>query len=144
MGARDDNPKLHRIEVDRDADGEITAVRFVCDGDDSAPCHRWPDCGCEEWGQRHYVEDWDPENPHAKRTPLPGHEDVQQQSCWIDPWFNDCYDLPSEWAEAYDGDDDGHMVPHPDGGVHDDLSWLISGPISVTWEGDYMTWEYAT
>lgn len=130
MTTRDDNPKLHRIAVERDPDGDVEGVRFVCDGDDTAPCHHWPNCDCEDWGDGHYLESWDWKNPTAKRTPAPGHEDVQQAECWIDPWFNACLDDPIDWAEAYHGPEDLTS------------SDLRDGPVSVEFEGDYMTWEY--
>lgn len=113
--ARDDNPLLHRIEVTRDDDGEVTAVRFICDGGDDAPCHHWPDCTCEEWTEEHSE-----------------HPDVQQDHCWIGPWFNDVAYHLEDWAEFYDGQEDIHWAND-----------LRSGPISVTFEGDYMTFEYA-
>jgi len=124
--ARDDDPNLHRIEVERDEAGEVEFVRFVCDGGDDAPCHHWPDCGCETWGESHG-------DPRKGIPPEAGHENVPQRSCWVDPWFNDALGHEAyEWIEAWDGS--GDEPTHGD---------LYSGPISVTFEGDYMTWEYA-
>lgn len=134
MSARDNDPKLHRIEVVRDAHNDVLSVRFVCLGGDAAPCHHFPACDCEGWGEDHYVEPYDSGDPHTKRTPRPGHEDVQQDSCWIDPWFNACLSSVGDWLEAWDSFDDKS---------EDDLkggSW----PVSVSFEGDYMTWEYAS
>lgn len=129
---------LHRIVVERNADGEVESVRFVCDGDDSAPCHWWPDCGCETWGPEHGTPG--PASPSGKRESiaLPGHEDVQQRICWIDPWFNDTTTTWSDFTELYDGPLD---IDHPD--VYgENADWLVSGPVLTSFEGDYMTWEY--
>lgn len=129
MSARNDDPTLHRIEVERDQDGEVESVRFVCDGDDAAPCHHWPDCGCETWSEAH--------GDRAKGIPPAlGHEDVPQRECWMSPWFNDTTDSPLDFAELYDGWEDYEAAG--------DLAWLVSGPVSCTFEGDYMTWEYAS
>lgn len=142
----------HRIEVERDLHGEVEAVRFVCDGDASSLCHSFPDCGCEEWtyelhGVRAGRSFWNPaigrdEVAESDVPPAPGHEDVTHEAdCWVDPWFNAALGDVLDWVEAYAGN--VPLVPHPDGGVYDDRSWLVSGPIDTTWEGDYMTWEYA-
>lgn len=140
MTARDDNPELHRIVVERhpwNAEendpgelGSVASVRFVCDGGPDAPCHHFPACDCEEWWSNHYVTNENGEVVEPRR-PMPGHEDVQQESCWIDPWFNATTGSPLDWIELYDG---------PDEIGFDDL---YSGPVSVSFEGDYMTWEYA-
>lgn len=134
MSARDDNPRLHRIVVERDADGAVESVRFVCDGDDAAPCHHWPACGCEIWGGDHGQL----EIPGVQEAipPAPGHEDVQQRECWMSPWFNDAVGSPLEFAELYEGDEDYEA----DAG----LEWLVSGHVQTTFQGDYMTWEYAS
>lgn len=139
MSARDDNPNLHHIVVERDEEGP-TSVRFVCDGDDSAPCHHWPDCGCESWGPWHYVEVQDQTIPYVDRTPLPSHENVPQPYCWIDPWFNETTSDWSDFTDLYDG-----PLSIDDSEVYGEAAdWLVSGPVSVTFEGDYMTWEYAS
>lgn len=114
---------LHWIEVERDEEGPIS-VRFVCKGDDSAACHHWPDCECEAWGPEHGWPDGEP---------MPGHGNVQQSSCWIDPWFNDGLSHVQDWLDSWEGDEDAP-------GLDD----LISGPIEYLWQGDYMTWEYAS
>lgn len=133
MTARDDNPALHSIEVERDGDGLVESVRFVCAGDDDSACHHWPDCGCETWGEgHHYAVDG--------VTPLPGHEDVQQRYCWMAPWFNDTTTTWPDFTDLYDGPLD---IDSPEN--HGECAdWLVSGPVSTTFEGDYMTWEYAS
>jgi hypothetical protein len=69
----------------------------------------------------------------------PGHEDTPQEHCWIDPWFNETTTTWSDFTDLYDGDLD---IDNPD--VYGERAdWLVSGPVSVTFEGDYMTWEYA-
>lgn len=129
---------LHRIEVERNAGGEVESVRFVCDGGDSASCHWWPDCGCETWGPEHGTPG--PASPSGKRENLamPGHEDVQQRECWIEPWFNATTDTWSDFTDLYDGPLD---IDQPD--IYgDNADWLVSGLVVTTFEGDYMTWEY--
>lgn len=124
---------LHRIEVEIDRFGEVEHVRFVCDGDDTAPCHTWPDCGCEQWSAELHGE-----------PPAPGHEAKPQASCWIDPWFNDAIGSePADWVDAYtDGADRARLEePDPDGGTREVVH---AGPIETTWCGEWMTWEYAT
>jgi hypothetical protein len=138
---------LHRIEVERNADGEVESVRFICDGGADATCHNYPDCGCEQWtrevhGQR-FGQVIGYERGHllyADRDidPQPGHEPIQQAHCWMEPWFNETTDTWSDFIDLYDGpintDDPAIYGEHAD--------WLVSGPVTATFEGDYMTWEY--
>jgi hypothetical protein len=131
MTALNDDPNLHSIIVERDSDGEVTSIRFVCSGDQSSPCHNYPDCGCETWSESaHFTED---ENGVLTDEPAPGHEATPKPGCWIDPWFNETTTIPLDWEDLYDGHTDFTYDP----------DWLVSGPVSVTFEGDYMTWEYA-
>ncbi len=102
---------LHRVEVQHDADGDIAFIKFVCDGDATAPCHTWPGCGCESWGGAH----GQPEVPGIQKAiaPEPGHEPVQQETCWIDPWFNDAIgNDPDEWLAVYDGEGVDELSAH--------------------------------
>lgn len=131
MSARNDNPAIHRIAVERNEDGEVEYARFVCDGNDDSACHHWPDCGCETWGEGHHYD--------ADDKPLPGHEDVQQSHCWMEPWFNDTTTTWSDLTDLYDG-----PLATDDPEVYgENADWFVSGPVSCTFEGDYMTWEYA-
>lgn len=115
-------PGLHRIEVERDRDGEVSSVRFACDGTNLSACHSFPECACETWGE---VTHGDP--------PAPGHENVvHEKECWVDPWFNAALSDAGDWVEAYDGEHDGL-----------DEADLRSAQIETTFEGDYMTWRYA-
>lgn len=136
-------PGLHRIEVDRDIDGRVTAVRFVCDGTSVAACHSFPDCDCETWtrelhgtrvGQRIGIEKGHVLVASEDVPPQPGHEDVvHERECWVDPWFNGALSDVVDWLEAYDGELESPL---------DELK-LRSGRIDTTFEGD-MTWEYAS
>lgn len=129
---------IHRIEVDRDAEGEVSAVRFVCDGTSEAPCHSFPDCDCETWTfELHGVRKGQvlAGTSVAKEDvpPAPGHEDViHDNACWVDPWFNAALTDPADWIDAYVGEDEITETE------------LRSGAIESIWEGDYMTWEYAS
>lgn len=117
---------LHRLEVSRDIDGNVTDVRFVCDGTAQSACHLFPDCACEQWSDATHGENADP-----------GHENVMHETqCWVDPWFNDVFHSPLDWMEAFaPGDGSGPMA---------DQLLLHSGQIDTTFEGDYMTWQYAS
>ena len=114
------DPTVHRIEVTRDADGDVESARFVCTAPPTAPCRNYPSCECESWGEEHG-------DPKRGIAPEPGHEDVPQDECWIDPWLNNL-DL-IDFAEYHD--------PHL---ASDELR---DGPVEVSWEGDYLTWRYA-
>lgn len=127
MTAHGNDPAIHRIEVERDEEGEVESVRFICKGTDASPCHHYPDCGCEEWSLELHG------SQQQEVPPQPGHENVQQPDCWIDPWFNETTDSPFDFAELYDGDID-----------HFALDDLRSAAVDVTFEGDYMTWRYAS
>jgi len=88
---------------------------FTCEGGPDDACHQYPSCECEVWGEG--------ENggPHE-------HPDERQAECWLTPWLNG-YVLSDTYS-----DDEGHS----------DLWEWRSGVIRCDWQGDYLTWQYAT
>lgn len=88
---------------------------FHCDGDATSPCRTYPDCGCEEW----YLDE----------TGKHPHPSVIQDECWKLPWLD-----ASDAVDTYDGDD------YADGGGPQQ----IDAEIETTWDGDCLTWDYAT
>ncbi len=61
---------LHTVTVTVvDADHDAR-VEFHCAGDETAPCHQYPDCACQSWDDDHEH----PNAPHAR--------------CWIAAWFD--------------------------------------------------------
>lgn len=59
-----------------------------------------------------------------------GHPYVSHEKCWMQDWFD------SESA-SYEGDDGDHMEP---GGLPRDVT--RSGPITTSWEEEYVAWEW--
>lgn len=77
---------------------EMITSTFECRGDETAPCHQYPDCGCEIAGCGH------PSTPHAECMVKPWMDDACAQECFdlreptpvrdgpITAWFDgDCY-----------------------------------------------------
>lgn len=60
------NPHTVTVTID---DGD-THVAFTCAGDEASPCHQYPDCECEDWGD------------DCNHQPLPHAE------CWMQAWFD--------------------------------------------------------
>ena len=101
---------LHTVEI-AGTEGD-PAVKFTCHGDAESPCHRYPDCDCEEW----------PSDETAHIHPYTTHDE-----CWMQPWFdNDCV---SPASHAVIGCDLGYQVG-------------MSGPVKTTFEGDFVGWEF--
>lgn len=110
--------------------------RFVCTAEPTAPCRNYPSCECEEWtleehgqrqGQRIGMKNGRPLFADFDVPPMPGHESVPQEECWVEPWLT-ATDLRDTYgaAELYIDDDE-----FPD------------GPVDIEWHGDCVTWEYA-
>lgn len=117
----------HHVVVEADENGLATSVRFECRADAAASCRHWPACGCVYWGDEHG-------DPGRGIAAAPGHEDVPQPTCWVEPWFNNAIGTdPMDWIESWDDDDDEHEPTIND---------LYSGAIEATWQGEWMTWEY--
>lgn len=105
MSAHGNDPNVHYIR----------GGRFVCEAPSDAKCHIFPACECEEWS----AELHDP--------PAEGHEDVQQDHCWIQPWME-----ATDLCDSYG----------PDGLVLSNDEFP-DGPVSIQWEYDAVMWSYA-
>ncbi len=74
--------RLHRVTWSH---GQPT---FHCDGDINAPCHFFPDCECESWGQHCEAE-------HSRVR----HAD----ECWLLPWLENVeVECTWEGGQGYD------------------------------------------
>lgn len=90
--------------------------RFVCTAEPTAACRNYPACECEAWSAELHGD-----------PPAEGHGDQPQDECWIAPWM-DATDLCDTYSPTQALLDDDEF---PD------------GPVSVEWNEDYLTWEYA-
>lgn len=87
---------------------------FECRGDETSPCHQYPDCDCESWKEGH-------EHPYVPHT-----------DCWMQGWFD------NEPGTSYDGDDRYDLE---DLGLPPDMD--RSGPIKAHFELEYISWDWA-
>ncbi|BCW61876.1 hypothetical protein [Arthrobacter sp. StoSoilB22] len=108
----------HHITVtaqyDKDGTELEPEVKFECRGNDDAPCHIYPDCGCEAW-----------EEGHEQQHPYTHH-----QTCWMSDWFE-------AGAHNYDGEDRDDMS---DCSIPAGMN--RSGPIEPTFEDEYIAWQF--
>lgn len=113
----------------------IVDGRFVCTADATAKCHTYPACECESWTREVHGQEFGEVIGFSNgRTlyaavpidPMPGHETVQHDECWLQGWM----EAGPLW-ESYEPED----VAYDDGDFPD-------GPIDYTWHGDYLTWKY--
>ena len=107
---------LHYVTVAQTGteDLPVTEVVFECRGDDTSPCHNYPECDCEGWSDDH-------EHPH-----------VVHDECWMQSWF-DCFsadDIAANYTPP--GDEDfgwrlAHNLPAHSGPIDtkycDGLTW---------------------
>lgn len=93
--------------------------RFVCVAEATADCHNYPACECDQW-------DMELHGHLPGSTPEPGHENVPHDECWIVPWVE-----ASSLADSYEDGD----------GYSDDQ--FPDGPVTTSWECDYVLWSYA-
>ncbi len=106
------------ITEDGDTYYENVRIEFVCAGDETSPCHQYPDCGCEYWDDDHETDRG------------PEHAPVPHEKCWMQDWFdNDAAEPNSERIEMpFVGDE----VLKPG----------MSGPITTSSELDYVVWKF--
>ncbi|MGW4126283.1 hypothetical protein [Nocardia sp. NPDC004711] len=64
---------LHTVTITQDEGATCPRIEFVCAGDRTAACHRYPDCDCDSW------ESDDDEHPHPY---------VEHEKCWMQDWFD--------------------------------------------------------
>ena len=82
-------------------------------------CTATPDAPCRNYPDK---EQWEENDPDA----------YPRDECWLQPWFdNDCH--------AYTGADN-----RDNGGAAGVPNKPRTGPITTTYEGDYITWEWVT
>lgn len=105
---------LHYISHTHDAGYGIT-TRFTCTGDRTSPCHQYPpdDAEMETWGE----DDRDVFVAHDALGVFVAHDE-----CWLEQWMEGacCAETCCPEGEP-----------------------VRSGPITVTWNGDCVEWEYA-
>jgi len=82
-------------------------VSFHCDGDQTADCRNYPNCGCETWDDDHE------------------HPSVPQATCWVLPWLECCH-----VEDSYQGEWEGGQPPRRDAPIV--TRFEETGP-SVTW-----------
>lgn len=87
---------------------------FHCDGDETSPCHIYPDCECQYWDLN------GPDGTHV-------HPDVPHARCWRLDWLD-----ATPFDAYYDGGTGTGDVPP-----------RIDGLIETEWEGDCLLWCYA-
>lgn len=94
---------------------QIKDGKFVCLGDQDAPCRNYPGCSCDYFGEDHDKQ--------------PGHEKIPQPQCWIDTWFE-----ATSVHELYFGDEGEAMDwwIFPDGPV----DWEFDDGITWSYEDD--------
>ena len=124
MTAHGDNPTVHVMVLRGDL------PHFVCNAATDAPCRIYPGCECEAWSEEHG-------DPRRGIAPTPGHEPVQQETCWIEPWIN------ADVVENYDEETGVLYSQFADDEEDSAIQSWRAGPVSTTWEGDYMLWRYA-
>ena len=101
-----------------DEDGwryEEAAVKFECRGNQDSECHQYPDCDCEYWDDNHE------------------HPRVKHDECWMQGWFDSGTGHVYEGLDSDDRDDNG--VPR---------DMARSGPITPTFEMEYVSWVFAS
>ena len=100
-----------------DTDFEPT-LKFECPWKYGA-CHFYPACECESF-DGHHLKD------HGV-----GHERVWHEECWMQGWFD------SDCGAVYEGEDADDMNDSclPNG-------MNRKGWVEVTWEYDYVGWEF--
>lgn len=112
---------LHYVTVTQDGtdDLPLTTVRFECRGDETSPCHNYPACDCESWGDGHE------------------HPRVVHDECWMQQWFDSfsADDIAANYTPPSDSPDFGwrlaHNLPAHSGPIDtefdDGLSWWWPG-----------------
>ena len=99
---------LHTVTVTIDDPGYDARVEFHCAGDETAPCHQYPDCDCESWDDDHE------------------HPKVPHEKCWMFDWFdNDAIDYQGD-----DGDDDGTPTIARSGPIN---AWFADYYVAWKW-----------
>lgn len=113
----DDDPSTPaHVEALAEATHRIRDERPVCDGGIESKCHWWPD----------------PTECDHEAFPC-GHEYVFHDDCWIIQWL--------EATDLGDTCDDTAFDLRIDDG---DAGRWPNGVIDWEWEGDYVTWSYAS
>jgi len=113
---RFETANLHSIEL-RFENG-YTRSRFKCAGDESSPCHQYPECVCEDgWDPTAGPKDEDGE-PEGDTC---SHGTVANPACWMQDWFDSVE--PDE--------------------LHDSSTSTVSIPITAGWNGDGVEWSVA-
>ena len=100
----------------------VESVKFTCTAPDTADCHTYPKCDCEQWR-------WDEGKTHDDN----GHERVSGQKCWLIDWFD------NDDMAVYSGSD-------ADYGRNDYVPAVDrSGAISTQFmEVEYVEWSWVT
>ena len=88
---------LHTVTITGGENDTYPRIEFVCAGDRTADCHRYPDCDCESW-------EWD-EDDHP-------HPYVEHEKCWMQGWFDSDATDPS-----YDTLDECDITPGMSGPI---------------------------
>lgn len=125
----------HLVEVDRNDDGDLYVVRFVCEADPLALCRAWCADGCEEeCVAREVYVSAEPVEPVAQ-APVEGHRfaPMGEGRCRVVEWLG--AGNAEDALDLYAGDDLdrwNRAILRP--GRH---------PIEESWDGDSYLWEYA-
>lgn len=103
---------------------ELTAAEPDIHGNRDAPTLKF-ECRGNASSECHQY----PDNCGCESFPC-GHPYVAHAECWMQAWFDgDC--------ASYEGEDGDHMEQ---GGLPRDVT--KAGPISTSWEDDYVAWEW--
>jgi hypothetical protein len=114
-------PHYVTVTAQFDADGNELEpeVKFECPWKYGA-CHFYPACSHEEFDANHYED-------HGT-----GHEREHHDECWMQGWFdNGGHSYDGEDSDTYGGD---YGIP---------AGMNRKGWITTTFEGDYVSWEFA-